>query len=245
MKFLNPSDNVLMKILCLFTLMFFVSCIESKKEADNGTSPTQTGTKYFVSKEEIQVLNKVFENQFSDVATELIVANATSVGTESLLSGGHGISFLESEGELIANCENFKTKYIDSAVNDSGIVCTTNQCSNEVHIFDGCVSSNIDITCDENFNVSSLQTGVHVDYSKYQEDDVINLSGWVYGIVNGGGFSSSELECEFSFTYTYGSTLALGCDNTTINCTIDGNVASCEQVLDVGAGGTTVSGCSL
>ena len=245
MKFLNPSDNIMMKILCLITLMFFVSCIESKKEAEDGTSATQTGTKYFVSKEEIQVLNKVFESQFSEVAAELIVANATSVRTESLLSGGHGISFLESEGELIANCENFKTKYIDAAVNEAGIICTTNQCSNEVHIFDGCVSSSIDITCDETFNVSSLQTRVNVDYSQYQKDDVINLSGWVYGIVNGGGFSSSELECNFSFTYTYGATLALSCDNTTINCTIDGNVASCGQVFDLGAGGTTVSGCSL
>lgn len=235
----------MMKFLTLLTLIFLVSCVESKKEAESGPSATQTGTKYFVSKEEIQVLNKVFEKQFSEVAAELIVANATSVRTESLLSGGHGISFLESEGELIANCENFKTRYIDSVVNDSGIVCTNNECSNEVHILDDCMSSNIDITCDDTFNVSSLQTAVNVDYSKYQEDDVINLNGWVYGIVNGGGFLSSELECDFSFTYTYGSTLELGCDNTSINCTIDGNVATCEQVLDVGAGGTTVSGCSL
>ena len=235
----------MMKLLTLLTLILLISCVESKKEAETGPSATQTGTKYFVSKEEIQVLNKVFENQFSDVAAELIVANATSVRTESLLSGGHGISFLESERELIANCENFKTRYIDSVVNDSGIICADNECSNEVHILDNCMSSNINITCDESFNVSSLQTAVNVDYSKYQEDDVISLHGWVYGIVNGGGFSSSELECDFSFTYTYGSTLALSCDNTTINCKIDGNIASCEQVLDVGAGGTTVSGCSL
>ena len=83
-------------LLTLLITMLICSCVESKKEA-GGASAQSSGTKYFVSEEEIQVLNQVFTNQFQEVASELILANNVSVRTESLLSGDKGIVSLESD----------------------------------------------------------------------------------------------------------------------------------------------------
>ena len=143
-----------------------------------------------------------------------------------------------------ANCESFKSKYIDDAASRSGISCAINECSNEIHTFDDCQTTNLSITCDKTFNVSGLNTFAEIDYSDYQTDDVIRLSGALYGTVTGGDFNNSVIDCAFTFYYTYGATLSLSCANTAIDCTIDGNPAGCEQVLDIGASGNTINGCS-
>jgi len=235
----------------MLSFLILSSCVESKKEAED-SSVGPTGRKYFVSRQEIQVLNQIFVDQFSAISNELISANTTSVRVDNLMAnvGGsnktyqeRGVLKVEDEQEVLANCVSFKSKYIDYVISGSGKSCQKNECVSDLHNMEDCSSNDLSVTCGESFTIRSMQTTSEIDYTRYQSDDQIIHRGWFYGVVDGGEFSNSEIDCAFSFTYIFGQTTEVNCENTSIRCTIDGNPASCAQVMDIGANGQTVNGC--
>ncbi len=192
-------------------LCLLCSCVDSKKEA--GASAQSTGTKYFVSEQEIQVLNQVFESQFDQLAREIVTTNMTLIRTELKSGELFEREVFTIQGSKGANCETYKENVIDDML--IGINCIESDnadnsyCQNNVHyIFcdqyynDSELSNgelnmddsgklipdhdeiDISFTCnEETFEVTGLETDAIINYQNYQSGDEIYISGNSKGYV--------------------------------------------------------------
>ena len=207
------ADNNLVRIKSFLPIFLILlnSCVESKKEA--GASAQATGIKYFVSEQEIQVLNQVFESQFEEVAAEIISTNMTVIRTELKANEYIEREVFMNQGSEEANCETYKDNVIDDML--LGINCIesveayNSYCENNVHYilcdnyYNGLELNNgelntddsdklipdhdeidISFTCnEETYQVTGLETDATINYQNYQSGDKIYISGNSMGYV--------------------------------------------------------------